>query len=242
MCLLYFIRYDYDHRAYLTLLTESLSAHSMLNFLSPRGTHVVPFSEYGSAGYYSGLVLSVSLFKRHFNRFFASIENYIQMHAQLQSDDCISVDDTFKFAKHVYVSMNAKKFQMFEASLTVCNGNGTIAVSRLKYGKTQSEILPLLEDFKLSRSSFNAPMLKPLNTDNVNSDAATYRSVFPSLVEGTSCFNNKSGNNNNARHISLSRNKIAYYTTADGVNRVVNALVNNLQNNRSTNEKNCIRS
>jgi hypothetical protein len=126
------------------------------------------YSAYGKAGYHNGMRMSEGMLQKLFNGVFMGDvnEEYMQGSFQRWYDETLAVDDTFKYANKIFVNIcRENRVQPYNCSITIMNGQGKIAMSRLKYTKSHDEMRPLLEELREARANAGAPELKRLETD-----------------------------------------------------------------------------
>jgi len=100
-------------------------------------------------------------------------------------DETLDVDDTFKFANKVFVNIRREnRVQPYNCSITIMNGQGKVAMSRLKYTKSHDEMRPLLISLREARENTGAPELQRLETDCPTADKSLYETIFPELKKG----------------------------------------------------------
>ncbi len=105
------------------------------------------YSAYGEAGYHNGMRMTEGMLQKLFNGVFMGEvnEEYMQGSFQKWYDETLAVDDTFKYANKIFVNIRRKnRVQRYNCSITIMNGRGKVAMSRLKYTGSHDEMRPLL--------------------------------------------------------------------------------------------------
>ena len=159
------------------------------------GSPILPYSAFGESGYHHGIQMT----KNHAKTLFLLIESqnsrekYIKNSFQAWHDDGMTVDDTHKITKKVFVNTTGKtRVRPFTAVMTVLNKLGKIVSSRYKYSKGHNETKAILLGIKEIRDHQNTGPLKYLSLDNPVGDAPPFNEVFKELEEGTTPYK-KSG-------------------------------------------------
>jgi hypothetical protein len=145
------------------------------------------YSAYGEAGYHNGMRMTEGMLQKLFNGVFMGDvnEEYMQGSFQKWYEETLAVDDTFKYANKIFVNIRREnRVQPYNCSITIMNGQGKVAMSRLKYTKSHDEMRPLLRGLREARENAGAPELKRLETDCPTADKSLYETIFPELKKG----------------------------------------------------------
>jgi hypothetical protein len=97
----------------------------------------------------------------------------------------MAVDDTFKYANKIFVNIHHEnRVQPYNGAITIMNGQGKIAKSRLKYTKSHDEVRPLLRELQEAHANAGAPELKTFETYCPTGDKSVYEYFFPERKKG----------------------------------------------------------
>ena len=183
-------RYWQQHASYLDSLAEYMEGRNNLggeDFFVAK-----PFCAYQTIGEYNGIRLKPSLLKNLFVKVMEVMEDYLQESFQLHVDEGIQADHTFKFAKMIMAAI--RKGKVFHASYDALGLDGFINFNRLTHTKSNSEIRPLIAEYRKVRLNTGALKLKRFEGDG-GSDRLLWPEHFPELLEGIRAWQPQRKNN-----------------------------------------------
>ena len=125
-----------------------------------KGTPMVPYSAFGRTGYHNGIVMTQKLAKTIFFHVMEVRERYMQASFQAWHDEGMSVDDTHKLTKKIFVNTSGRsRVSPFTAAQTNLSKIGKIVASRFKFTKSHTEVKAIVAGIKDSREKNGAPPL-----------------------------------------------------------------------------------
>ena len=144
-----------------------------------KGTPMVPYSAFGRTGYHNGIVMTPKFAKTIFIHVMEIRERYMQASFQAWHDEGMSIDDTHKLTKKIFVNTSGRsRVSPFTATQTNLSKIGKIIASRFKFTKSHAEVKAIVAGIKDSREKTSAPPLAYLAFDNPEGDGEPYEEAW----------------------------------------------------------------
>lgn len=170
---------------------EEFDGSPPLHALYYDGRPIEPYPAFGSPGYHNGILLNEEMVKE----FFFILEGdkrlrYMSNSFAAWHDDGLSMDDTHKITKRVYINTSGRsRARPYTALQTVLAKSKKIVAAAFKFTKSHAEALAVAKKLKTCRDFVEAPPLKVLWTDDPKGEEGPMREVFgEELLLGTTPF------------------------------------------------------
>ena len=220
---IYRLQHSMEHISYL----DSLSSYtgSAENYTEAPPVPKV-FSAFSHAGEYNGVALSTGLLKALFFRIMDGMDEYLEKSFQARSDQGVSADHTFKFAKGIN--------DFFLASYTGLSLMGFINLNRPTYTKSNSEIEPVINKYRAVRENAGVESLDRFESDG-GSDRLVWEKVFKdNLSRGVVPFEPEAPPG--LVRYELADGNITQITSISAANEWATAMITNISDSRSLTE------
>ena len=194
-----------------------------------------PFSPRLDQMGYCGLNINVPFVKSCLRLFMQVSGPYMQAAFQLANDEGASSDDSYKFTKHVVVSVKGKKVHLFTGVYSCLALSGKPVVSVFTYTKSPQELNEVIPDWSAVRRNVGQDELLRLEGDNAAGDSAQQLSSNPSLLKEVVPYRVQS----DLPRFEVNANDYVYVHTREGLERYALALVDHAA--RLINETGCCR-
>ena len=145
-----------------------------------------PYSAFSEAGYHNGMLMTQNYARNIFLRLEENKRgSYIQNLFQVWHDDGMTIDDTHKITKKIFVNTSRKsRVHPFTAMMTVLNKTGKVVSACFKYTKNHEETESILNRIRRIRELHNVGPLKHLSLYDPTGDIAPFNNLFPELKNG----------------------------------------------------------
>jgi hypothetical protein len=172
------LKYHMDWATYM----DSLSAFSQhQESFGLDATILQPFKPFHSPGFYNGILLPRSLFKKCWLVFASAKEPRLQAGFQMCIDEGIAADHCHKFPTRIH--MNGRAGKSFEASYSAQAMNGQMNFSRMNSGKSNDEVESIVQEYREARLKAGFEELKTFCGDG-GPDQAVWKKKSSEIETG----------------------------------------------------------
>jgi hypothetical protein len=140
-----------------------------------------PFKPFQSPGFYNGILLPRSLWRKCWLEFMQSKEPRLQASFQLRYSDGVSADHAEKFPQRIHIS--GREGKPFQTSYSGMETQGNVSISRINSGKSNDELKATVTGYRCGRDVGGAKELKAFCGDG-GPDRQVWKDEFPDLQSG----------------------------------------------------------